>query len=103
MSVNPFQNFVVKYGANERVFAEGDLGTTMYIVQSGKIRLFRNVDGQKRVLIDSRGRRKSAGMDDHRPVAIAKITIHLLKVGNVEFRFCGILDIRKNFFKFGAQ
>jgi CRP-like cAMP-binding protein len=49
MAINPFQNFMVRYGANERVFTEGDLGTTMYIVQSGKIRLFRVVDGQKRV------------------------------------------------------
>jgi CRP-like cAMP-binding protein len=49
MAINPFQNFMVRYGANERIFTEGDLGTTMYIVQSGKIRLFRLVDGQKRV------------------------------------------------------
>jgi CRP-like cAMP-binding protein len=49
MAASPFQNFMVRYGANERVFTEGDLGTTMYIVQSGKIRLFRVVDGQKRV------------------------------------------------------
>jgi len=49
MAINPFQNFMVRYGANERIFTEGDLGTTMYIVQSGKIRLFRVVDGQKRV------------------------------------------------------
>jgi CRP-like cAMP-binding protein len=48
MAINPFQNFMVRYGANERIFTEGDLGTTMYIVQSGKIRLFRVVDGQKR-------------------------------------------------------
>ena len=41
MATNPFQNFMVRYGANERIFTEGDLGTTMYIVQSGKIRLFR--------------------------------------------------------------
>jgi len=49
MAINPFQNFMVRYGANERIFTEGDLGTTMYIVQSGKIRLFRLVEGQKRV------------------------------------------------------
>ncbi len=49
MATNPFQNFMVRYGANERIFTEGDLGTTMYIVQSGKIRLFRVVEGQKRV------------------------------------------------------
>jgi len=49
MATNPFQNFMVRYGANERIFTETDLGTTMYIVQSGKVRLFRVVEGQKRV------------------------------------------------------
>lgn len=49
MAMNPFQNFMVRYGAGERIFTEGDLGTTMYIVQSGKVRLFRLVEGQKRV------------------------------------------------------
>lgn len=49
MSNHPFQNFMVQYGADERVFTEGELGTTMYIVQSGKVRLFRMVEGQKRV------------------------------------------------------
>jgi len=49
MAVNPFQNFMVRYGAGERVFTDGDLGTTMYIVQSGKVRLFRVVDDGKRV------------------------------------------------------
>ena len=46
----PFQNFVVRYGDSERIFTEGDLGTTMYIVQSGKVRLFRMHGGQKRLL-----------------------------------------------------
>ncbi len=50
MATHPFQNFMVRYGAAERIFTEGDLGTTMYIVQSGKVRLFRMVEGQKRVL-----------------------------------------------------
>ena len=49
MAIHPFQNFMVRYGGSERIFTEGDLGTTMYIVQSGKVRLFRMVDGQKRV------------------------------------------------------
>ena len=49
MAIHPFQNFMVRYGAGERIFSEGDLGTTMYIVQSGKVRLFRMVDGAKRV------------------------------------------------------
>lgn len=49
MAGHPFQNFVVRYGGGERIFSEGDLGTTMYIVQAGKVRLFRVIDGAKRV------------------------------------------------------
>ena len=49
MATHPFQNFLVRYGAGERIFSEGDLGTTMFIVQSGKVRLFRIVDGVTRV------------------------------------------------------
>jgi len=48
MAIHPFQNFMVRYGGSERIFTEGDLGTTMYIVHSGKVRLFRMVEGQKR-------------------------------------------------------
>src|SRR5512139_1742997 len=49
MAINPFQNFMVRYGSGERIFTEGDLASTMFIVQAGKVRLFRMVDGQKRV------------------------------------------------------
>lgn len=49
MAVSAFQNFLVRYGAGERIFTEGDLGTTMYVVQSGKVQLFRLVDDQRRV------------------------------------------------------
>jgi CRP-like cAMP-binding protein len=49
MTSHPFKNFMVRYGAGERIFSEGDLGTTMYIVQAGKVRLFRMAEGQKRV------------------------------------------------------
>ncbi len=49
MTTHPFQNFMVRYGAGERIFTEGDLATTMFIVQSGKVRVFRIVNGQKRV------------------------------------------------------
>ncbi len=44
----PFQSFVVRFGAGERVFTEGDLGITMYIVQAGKVRLYKLTDGQKK-------------------------------------------------------
>ena len=45
----PFQDFVVRFAAGERVFTEGDLGITLYVIQSGKVRLFRTIEGQKRV------------------------------------------------------
>ena len=45
MGRNPLQNFVVRYGSGEPVFQEGDVGATMYIVQSGRVRLFRDLEG----------------------------------------------------------
>lgn len=45
MPQHPFQNFMVRYGSGERIFAEGDPGQTMYIVQSGRVRLLRDVNG----------------------------------------------------------
>ena len=45
MGKNPLQNFVVQYASGQPVFQEGDVGATMYIVQSGRVRLFRDVDG----------------------------------------------------------
>ena len=46
MSKSPFQKFQVTLPAGEAVFSEGDRGTTMYIVQSGKVELSRGVDGE---------------------------------------------------------
>lgn len=50
MANHPFQNFMVRYGAGERIFTDGDLATNMYIVQSGKIRMFRMMEDEKRIL-----------------------------------------------------
>jgi CRP-like cAMP-binding protein len=50
MSKNPFQRFVVRYGAGDQIFSEGERGASMYIVQSGVVSLFRELNGQKRVL-----------------------------------------------------
>jgi CRP-like cAMP-binding protein len=49
MATHPFQNYMVHFAAAERIFTEGDLATTMFILHSGKVCLFRTVDGQKRV------------------------------------------------------
>ena len=50
MSKHPFQKFLVRYGGGERIFSDGDLGATMYIVQSGIVQLFRQSNDTKRIL-----------------------------------------------------
>ena len=50
MAKNPLQNFVVEFASGQPVFHEGDVGATMYIVQSGRVRLFHDADGSKTVL-----------------------------------------------------
>ena len=50
MPKNPLQSFVVQYTGGQQVFQEGDVGATMYIVQSGRVRLFRDVEGAQTVL-----------------------------------------------------
>lgn len=50
MGKNPFQNFVVRFDAGQRIYEEGDIGATMYIVQSGRVQLFHESDGNRRVL-----------------------------------------------------
>jgi CRP-like cAMP-binding protein len=99
MATNPFQNFMVRYGAEERIYTEGDLGTTMYIVQSGKVRLFRLVDGQKRVLgvmekgdffgemsiLEGLPRPSSAeALDDSELIEINSMTFDKMIKGNIE-------------------
>jgi CRP-like cAMP-binding protein len=99
MAINPFQNFMVRYGANERIFTEGDLGTTMYIVQSGKIRLFRVTEGQKRVhgtmekgdffgemsILEGLPRTISAeAVDDAELIEINSMTFDKMIKGNIE-------------------
>ncbi len=37
---NPFKDYIVKLRAGDLVFKEGDPGTEMYIVQSGKVEIF---------------------------------------------------------------
>ena len=99
MAINPFQNFMVRYGSGERIFTEGDLGTTMYIVQSGKVRLFRVVDGAKRVhgtmekgdffgemsILEGLPRTVCAeAVDDAELIEINSITFDKMIKGNIE-------------------
>ena len=50
MASDPFKNLTVRRKAGETVFTEGDLGSEMYVVQSGEVRLFRMRDGVKQEL-----------------------------------------------------
>lgn len=50
MATHPFQNFMVRYGSGERIFTENELANSMFIVQSGKVRMFRMMEDDKRVL-----------------------------------------------------
>lgn len=99
MATHPFQNFMVRYGAEERIYTEGDLGTTMYIVQSGKVRLFRVTEGHKRVLgvmekgdffgemsiLEGLPRTSSAeALDDSELIEINSMTFDKMIKGNIE-------------------
>jgi CRP-like cAMP-binding protein len=111
MAVNPFQNFMVRYGGGERIFTEGDLGTTMYIVQSGKIRLFRVAEGVKRVhgtmekgdffgemsILEGLPRTISAeAVEDSELIEINSMTFDKMIKGNIEIaiRMLRTLSIR---------
>jgi len=50
MAKSPFQNFVVRFRSGDKVFDEGETGATMFIVQSGAVRLFRDIEEQRRDL-----------------------------------------------------
>jgi CRP-like cAMP-binding protein len=50
MAGHPFQNFMVRYRAGETIFREGEAATTMFIVQSGRIGLFREVKERRQGL-----------------------------------------------------
>jgi hypothetical protein len=50
MAKSPFQQYIVAFDPGERIFTEGDIGTTMFVVQSGSVRLFREQDAQGKQL-----------------------------------------------------
>jgi CRP-like cAMP-binding protein len=47
---HPFQDFTVRFKRGETVFQEGEKGRTMYIVQSGTIGLYQQVNGSGQLL-----------------------------------------------------
>jgi CRP-like cAMP-binding protein len=45
MSSELFDKYRVSFSKGELIFAEGDLGNEMFILQAGKVRIFKNIDG----------------------------------------------------------
>jgi len=46
---NPFERYIVSHPLGELIFSEGDIGTEMYIIQSGTVELFKSIGGETRV------------------------------------------------------
>ncbi len=44
MTAELFERYRVSYKKGQIIFAEGDLGNEMFIIQNGKIRIFKNID-----------------------------------------------------------
>lgn len=45
MSSELFEKYRVRAKKSDQIFAEGDLGNEMFIIQSGKVRIYKNIDG----------------------------------------------------------
>ena len=45
-----FQNYIVRYGAGDTIFTEGEPGATMFVVHSGTARIFKTLEGEERDL-----------------------------------------------------
>ena len=49
-TADPFQDYKVRFRAGEKIFSQGDVGTEMYIVRSGSVRIFRERSGRREAL-----------------------------------------------------
>jgi hypothetical protein len=45
---NPLRDFVVPFSAGEVVFREGEPGAEMYIIQSGAVEIYREINGERK-------------------------------------------------------
>jgi CRP-like cAMP-binding protein len=99
MSKHPFQNFIVRHAASEPIFHEQEPGSTMYIVQSGRIGLYRTIDGTRREIacmekgdffgemsiLEGLPRTSSAvALEDSELIEINSLTFDKMIKGNIE-------------------
>jgi CRP-like cAMP-binding protein len=45
-----FKDYTITYQAGERIFSEGEKGAEFYIVQRGRVEIFKSVDGERKPL-----------------------------------------------------
>ena len=98
-SSHPFQNLIVTYAPGEKIFTEGEVGGTMFIVHSGRARLFREANGRsveiaemekgdffgEMSLLEGAARNLSAAAVDHLElIEINSTTFDRMIRGNIE-------------------
>jgi hypothetical protein len=50
MAADPFKDLIARFKKGETIYHEGDLGTEMYVIQNGAVRIFRRIGGVKQEL-----------------------------------------------------
>jgi len=50
MPPSAFKDYTITCHAGERIFSEGEKGAEFYVVQSGRVEIFRSVDGERKPL-----------------------------------------------------
>src|SRR5258708_1352022 len=87
---NPLKDSTVTYPAGERIFAQGELGTEMFIIQDGVVEIVKDINGESHLLStlekgDFFG--EMAVLDDvpRSANAVAKTTVHVLVINGARF------------------
>lgn len=87
---SPYEQFLVTHLMGDIIFSEGDLGTEMYIIQSGVVEVFKKIGGEQRVLStldkgDFFGEMSVLEDAPRSASARAKTDVELLKINQATF------------------